>query len=95
MSCSPSTLSTFHGLFTLHEGEDGQPRVALRSGRPASIPDPATGRPLRIGMVDAPSRAICPSCSTQGHGGFVSFEADLRLAYACPRCEQFVWLAGA
>jgi len=24
----------------------------------------------------------------------VSFEGDLRMAYACPECRQFVWLAG-
>jgi hypothetical protein len=31
----------------------------------------------------------------QGDGGFVSFDGDLRIAYACPQCCQFVWLAGA
>jgi hypothetical protein len=28
-------------------------------------------------------------------GGFVSFDGDLRMAYACPECRQFVWLTGA
>jgi hypothetical protein len=31
----------------------------------------------------------------EGHGGFLSFDGDLRIAYACPQCCQFVWLAGA
>jgi hypothetical protein len=30
-----------------------------------------------------------------GAGGFVSFEADLRMAYACPECRELVWLSGA
>ena len=30
-----------------------------------------------------------------GHGAFVSFVSDLRMAYACPQCEEIVWTAGA
>ena len=85
----------FHGLFTVQQDGDGVPRVERSSRQPSAIPDPATGRMLRVGSVDAPSKAICPSCSTAGLGGFVAFESDLRMAYACPTCEQFVWLAGA
>ena len=91
----PSVRVPFHGLFTLQHGDDGVPRLAKQPDRPAMIPDPATGRPLRIGSVDAPSKAICPACSAAGLGGFVSFETDLRMAYACPKCEQLVWLPGA
>jgi hypothetical protein len=87
--------SRFHGLFTVQHGDDGVPRLAPLAGRPGAVPDPATGRPLRVGSVDGPSQAICPACARPGHGGFVSFESDLRLAYACPKCEQFVWLTGA
>ena len=91
----PSPTAPFHGLFTLQHDDRGVPRLARHASRPDAVPDPATGRPLRIGSVDAPSQAICPACAAPGHGGFVSFESDLRLAYACPSCEQLVWLAGA
>ena len=30
-----------------------------------------------------------------GSGGFVSFDGDLRMAYACPQCRELVWVAGA
>jgi hypothetical protein len=30
-----------------------------------------------------------------GHGGYVSFDGDLRMVYACPKCRQLVWLQGA
>jgi len=84
----------FHGLFLLHAGGDGHPHVARHDGSPASIPCPTTGRALRVATIDAGATAICPSCSSHGHGGFVSFVGDLRMAYACPRCRQLVWLAG-
>jgi hypothetical protein len=38
--------------------------------------------------------AICPSCASQGLGHFVSFDGELRMAYACPHCRELVWLAG-
>jgi len=25
----------------------------------------------------------------------VSFDGDLRMAYACPQCRKLIWLAGA
>jgi hypothetical protein len=59
------------------------------------IPCPTTGRPLRVATVEADTAAICPACQIQGHGGYVSFDADMRMAYACPQCRQLVWLMGA
>ena len=61
---------------------------------PAAIPCPDSGRPLRIATIEANAYAICPACATHGQGGFVSFVGDLRMAYACPQCRDFVWLAG-
>ena len=91
-----SAAEKFHGLFRMEAGHDGQPRLTRADGpMPHAVPDPATGHPLRVGRVEGPSPAICPKCDAPGHGGFVSFVADLRLAYACPTCEQLVWLAGS
>jgi len=84
----------YHGLFLLHAGGDGHPRVSRHDSGPASIPCPTTGRALRVATIDAGATAICPACSAHGHGGFVSFVGDLRMAYACPQCRQLVWLAG-
>ena len=82
----------FHGVFTRVGGD----AVKLSKGRqpPATLPDPETGRHLRIATIEV-SGAICPACAQHGHGGFVSFVADLRLAFACPNCQTFVWIAGA
>ena len=85
----------YHGLFNWHADGDGRPRVSRLATGPATIPCPSTGRQLRIATVDAETAAICPSCNSHGHGGFVSFVGDLRLVYACPLCCQLVWLAGA
>jgi hypothetical protein len=49
---------------------------------------------LRVSTIEGQARAICPACHSQAEGGFVSFEGDLRMAYACPECAQLVWLAG-
>jgi hypothetical protein len=84
----------YHGLFIWHAGRDGDARVSRHEGRPASIPCPTTGRPLRVATIDAEAIAICPSCSAHGRGGFVSVVGDLRMAYACPQCQELVWLAG-
>ena len=84
----------YHGLFLWETGHDGQPRLSRRDPSPATIPCPTTGRPLRIATLDAGAVAICPSCASHGEGGFVSFEGDLRMAYACPQCRQLVWVAG-
>jgi hypothetical protein len=85
----------FFGLFVWHAGTDGTPLVSRHQSSPVTIPCPTTGRPLRVGTLDAEASAICPSCSSHGRGGFVSFVGDLRMAYACPRCLELVWLTGA
>jgi hypothetical protein len=38
---------------------------------------------------------VCPACTQLGAGGYVSFVADLRMAFACPSCRKLVWIAGA
>jgi hypothetical protein len=83
------------GLFLRQQDSSGHSLLVRRPGAPNAIPDPGTGRPLKIATLEAGARAICPSCTATGHGGFVSFHGDLRLAYACPSCEQLVWLPGA
>ncbi len=84
----------FHGVFVWHADGDGRPRLSRPETRPAVVPCPTTGRPLRISTVDANVEAICPACARHGRGGFVSFEGDLRMAYACPECRRLVWAAG-
>jgi len=91
---SPDRIDLYHGLFRWHPGGDGHPRVMRHSSSPSTIPCPTTGRLLRVATLDAEAAAICPSCENHGRGGFVSFVGDLRMAYACPRCLQLVWLAG-
>jgi hypothetical protein len=88
-------LDLFHGLFAWHPPTDGRHRVSRHANAPTSVPDPATGRNLQIATVDVGSTAICPDCRAQGEGGFVSFVADLRMAYACPACQRLVWVPGA
>jgi hypothetical protein len=83
------------GLFRWQAGADGRPKVICHEAGPAVIPCPTTGRPLRVATIDANTAAICPSCATHGQGGFVSFDGDLRMAYACPQCRRLVWLEGA
>lgn len=96
MAAGGPDASKFHGIFRMAADDEGRPCLTRTSGPiPHAVPDPATGLPLRVGRIDGPSPAICPACDAPGRGGFVSFVADLRLAYACPTCEQLVWLAGA
>ena len=83
----------FHGLFSLRAGQNGEPYLSRESSPPTVVPCPSTGRPLRVATVDAEAMAICPRCSDTGRGGFVSFVGDLRMAYACPKCREMVWLA--
>jgi hypothetical protein len=83
----------FHGLFLWHAGE-GAPSVSRHERGPAKVPCPETGRPLVVGTIDTGSAAICPRCEIPGHGGFVSFVGDLRMAYACPACRELIWLEG-
>lgn len=85
----------YHGLFRWDTGLDGRPRVTRHESRPTMIPCPTTGQPLRVETAEAGAAAICPACGAQGHGGFVSFGSDLRMAYACPQCCRLVWLSGA
>jgi predicted RNA-binding Zn-ribbon protein involved in translation (DUF1610 family) len=90
----PGRTDLYHGIFRWDAGRDGRPRVTRDAGGPAAVPCPTTGRPLRIATAEAGAAAICPSCGSVGFGGFVSFDGDLRMAYACPQCRQLVWLAG-
>ena len=62
---------------------------------PSAIPDPQTGRPLRVASVELSDRGVCPACTQLGAGGYVTFVSDLRLAFACPSCRKLVWIAGA
>jgi len=87
--------SDFHGLFRYDASVAGRPRVLRESSTPPTIPCPTTGRKLRVATIEANASAICPSCAMHGEGGFVSFDGDLRMAYACPQCRQFIWLRGA
>jgi len=90
-----SMSDPYHGLFRREAGSDGQLRVLRTSTVASSVPCPTTGRQLRVATLEADAAAICPACAQLGRGGFVSFEGDLRMAYACPQCGQFVWVAGA
>ena len=85
----------FHGLFEL--SPHGQRPLRLRSdaSSPHSVPDPQTGRPLKVASIELSDRGVCPSCAQLGTGGYVSFVSDLRLAFACPSCRKLVWIAGA
>jgi hypothetical protein len=85
----------FHGLFELRTTTHGRPHLTATQAGPATVPDPHTGRPLKVANVEVSDRAICPACSQPGAGGYVSFVSDLRLAFACPSCEKLVWIAGA
>jgi hypothetical protein len=89
------TADLFHGLFELRATVHGQPRLMSRSTAPASVPDPQTGRPLKVAAVELSERSVCPACTQLGAGGYISFESDLRLAFACPACRKLVWIAGA
>jgi hypothetical protein len=85
----------YHGLFRWEQPLAGPAQVARHPAAPAAIPDPQSGRLLRVATVDARARAICPACEAHGEGGYVSFVQDLRLAYACPSCQKLIWLPGA
>src|SRR5262245_27890200 len=85
----------FHGLFVWHRAGSEPGRLTRHSNAPTSVPDPATGRLLKVASVEISDRAVCPACTQLGAGGYVSFESDLRLAFACPSCRRFVWIAGA
>ena len=84
----------FHGVFAWHPAGPGQARLSRHPSAPSSLPDPHTGRALRIETVDVAASATCPGCASQGSGGYISFVADLRMVYACPACRQLVWVNG-
>ena len=83
----------YHGLFTCHPSSAGT-RLGRQEGAPLTLPDPRTGRHLRIATVEL-SGAICPVCQRRGDGAFVSFVSDMRLVFACPHCRDLVWINGA
>ena len=93
----------FHGLFELlpaRSDVDGphaksRPRLGSNAAAPRAIPDPQTGRPLKVASLELSERGVCPACTQLGAGGYVSFVSDLRLAFACPSCRKLVWIAGA
>lgn len=85
------SMDPYHGVFT-HDAPGS--RLVRHPAAPPTLPDPLTGRALRIATVEL-SGAICPSCSKRGNGGFVSFVSDLRLVFACPHCRGLVWIDGA
>jgi hypothetical protein len=91
-SASVTQPNIFHGLLERVE-RDGTFGLAPHPSRPAAIPCPSTGRALRVATIDANTDAICPRCMQTGRGAFVSFVSDLRMAYACPCCDQFIWTA--
>lgn len=84
----------FHGLFELRTQSHGSPRLTSSAAAPSAIPDPHTGRPIKVASIELSERGVCPACTQLGAGGYVSFESDLRLAFACPSCEKLVWIAG-
>ena len=94
MDRSP-TSDLFHGLFELRTPAHEAPRLTSSAAAPRTIPDPQTGRPLKVASLELSDRAVCPSCTSLGAGGYVSFVSDLRLAFACPSCRTLVWVAGA
>jgi hypothetical protein len=94
MDTAPRT-DLFHGLFELWPHGKERLRLTSPGTTPRSVPDPQTGRPLKVASVELSERAVCPSCTQLGAGGYVSFVSDLRLAFACPSCRKLVWIAGA
>ena len=93
MDPTPRT-DLFHGLFRWHPAAAGPARITRHAGAPHTVPDPQSGRMIKVATVEVTERAICPACAQLGAGGFVSFVSDLRLAYACPSCRNLVWLPG-
>ena len=90
-----SRTDLFHGLFVLNRADGRPDTLARHTAAPRMVPDPQTGRPLRVASLEVSDRAICPACTQLGAGGYVSFEGDLRLAFACPSCRKLVWISGA
>jgi hypothetical protein len=95
MTTTHPRLDLFHGLFEWHPTTAGGAELKRPASAPAAVPDPHTGRPLKVASLEVSERAVCPSCAQLGSGGYVSFVSDMRLAFACPACCELVWLAGA
>jgi hypothetical protein len=89
------TTDLFFGLFELRATGHGRPFLTSTPRAARTVPDPQTGRLLKVAAVEVSHRSVCPACTQLGSGGYVSFESDLRLAFACPSCRTLVWLAGA
>ena len=83
----------FHGVF-LRDSTSSIARLNRHPDAARTLPDPKTGRDLRIATVEL-SGAICPVCQRRAEGGFVSFVSDLRIVFACPHCRDLVWINGA
>ncbi len=92
---SHTRTDLFHGLFRWHPAAAGPPRITRYDAAPRTVPDPESGRLLKVASLEVADRAICPACAQPASGGYVSFVSDLRLAYACPSCLALVWLRGA
>ncbi|HEY3157581.1 MAG TPA: hypothetical protein VGJ78_01360 [Vicinamibacterales bacterium] len=56
---------------------------------------PATRGRAAWRALELSERTVCPACAQLGAGVYVSFESDMRLAFACPSCRKLVWIAGA
>jgi hypothetical protein len=87
------TQDPYFGIFSLMPTRDGRQQLKRHPEAPGSLPDPKTGRALKIATVELSSASICPSCEGRSQGGFISFVADARMVYACPECQKLVWLA--
>ena len=85
----------FFGLFELRTQPHGEPILTSAPSAPRSVPDPQTGRPLRVATLEGSESGVCPACARPGAGGYVSFVSDLRLAFACTNCRKLIWIAGA
>ena len=85
----------YHGLFRWHPADQGPAHLSAHEAAPRVVPDPQTGRMLKVASLELTERGVCPACAQLGTGGYVSFVSDLRLAFACPSCKSLVWLTGA
>ena len=92
---SQPTKDLFFGLFEWQSQPHGGGRLASSTSAPSAIPDPQTGRPLKVATVELSDRGVCPACAQLGAGGYVTFVSDLRLVFACPSCQKLIWMAGA
>jgi hypothetical protein len=95
MDISQPRFDLFHGLFEWHPTATGRGRLQRPATTPPSVPDPQTGRLLKVASLEVSDRAVCPRCTELGGGGYVSFVSDMRLAFACPSCLKLIWVAGA